>query len=302
MMDPSRKRAGLTMIELIVTLSLIGVLVSLLLTGVMAARGSSDRIACANNLRQIGIALHNYHGVHGCLPPKPYRNVNDPNGVLGWMALILPEMDQAPAYTDAVAAVGLDTDAHHNPPHSGLMLVVRSYSCPSDARLKGPLETKYGYMATFTSYIGNEGANKQIGGNAQLGVLGNGLGIPLSMVTDGLSNTLMVEERPPPGSLQAGTWYPTGRVIGPGFQYPNNGMYLGGVTYFSTDPCNDLTGTIGPGRLENPCDRFHIWSLHRGGANVLFADGSAKFLRNSMGRVILDLATRAGGESVSVDD
>jgi prepilin-type processing-associated H-X9-DG protein/prepilin-type N-terminal cleavage/methylation domain-containing protein len=299
---PSHNRnIGITLIELLVVLAIFAIIAGLTLNAVMSARGASDRIACQNNLRQVGVALHNYHGTHGVLPNRPAKGNTEPENALGWMALILPEMDQGPAYSTAVAACKTETNSLKNPPHTGNDLVVKSYFCPTDTRLAEPLKTDFGFTATFTSYIGNSGCNKQDGKGGREGVLGIDAGIPLSRISDGTSQTLMVVERPPPAGLQAGIWYSGFIAVGPDHYGPNHGIILGGVAIVANDPCTNLTGTIGPGRLENHCDRLKIWSLHRGGANVLFADGAVKFLPNSTGKLILDLATRDGGETVAID-
>jgi prepilin-type processing-associated H-X9-DG protein len=127
-------------------------------------------------------------------------------------------------------------------------------------------------------------------------------GSRFAAVSDGLSQTIMVGERPPPDSLQAGWWYPGLVGYGTDFRGPNNVITLGGVLLFGGDPCTKIRGTLGPGRLDNPCDRFHLWSLHTGGANFLFADGSARFLSYSAEPIVIALATRAGGETVAIPD
>ena len=104
----------------------------------------------------------------------------------------------------------------------------------------------------------------------------------------------MVCERPPPNSYQAGQWYQAAMILerfgGPdGTMNNSNPVVLG-------DPCGS-GGGFGPGRLANPCDRLHFWSLHRGGANFVFADGSVRFLPHSANNILSALITRAGGET-----
>lgn len=125
-------------------------------------------------------------------------------------------------------------------------------------------------------------------------------------ITDGLSQTLAVGERPPPDTFQAGGWYSRGvpptlqwgrSFYGPDEQLPVHSFAVGG------DPCLNETGFVfGPGHTENPCDRYHFWSLHPRGANFLFADGSVRFYPHSSRQLLPALATRAGGETVAVPD
>src|SRR5579875_800417 len=135
------------------------------------------------------------------------------------------------------------------------------------------------------------------GGRAWDGLLGlPGPGIGFSEITDGLSQTLMVGERPPPDTFQAGRWY-TG-ALPPLFvlQGPETGMPVASPAN-PTDPCKGPF-RFGPGRTANPCDRYHFWSLHPGGAHFLFADGSVHFVPYSAVSIMVSLGTRAGGEVI----
>lgn len=126
---------------------------------------------------------------------------------------------------------------------------------------------------------------------------------PLSAVTDGMSQTVMIGERPPPDSLQAGRWY-TGSQNGSwDMNLGPEGAMPVRTPAVATDPeCVGPVYAYGPGRLDNPCDRYHLWSLHSGGANFAYADGSVRFLSYSGAAVLPALATRAGGEAVPVPE
>ncbi len=127
-------------------------------------------------------------------------------------------------------------------------------------------------------------------------------GVRIVDITDGSSQTLIVAERPPPDTLQAGKWYTWVAVFGVWanrYGPDENLVAEGGIV-----PGDNCAGPFrfGPGRTDNNCDRYHFWSLHPGGGNFAFADGSVHFLRYSAADILPALATRAGGEVVGVPD
>jgi prepilin-type N-terminal cleavage/methylation domain-containing protein/prepilin-type processing-associated H-X9-DG protein len=291
------RRKGYSMVELLVVISIIGILLGLLLPAVQQGREAAARVQCQNNMRQIGIALHNYHDSHGHLPPGQPKNQDDPNYSLTWDALILPQIDQGPLWAQTERAFQTRPRwPYDNPPHVALATVVKTYVCPDDGRLFSPITDRDGVTAAYTSYLGVRG-----GGRAD-GVLGiRPKGINLTSITDGTSQTLMVGERPPPDTLQAGWWYSRTRAGGGvwGVLYgPDDAIATDGSTT-PTDPCRGPF-RFGPGRTSNPCDRHHFWSLHPGGANFLFADASVHFMLYSAQPIMIALGTRNGGEVVAL--
>src|SRR5579884_1473388 len=200
-------RAGVTLVELLVVLGIVGVLLGVLLPAVQGAREAAARVRCLNNLRQIGLALHNYHDTNGHFPPNKPKGVGDPNFSLGWMALILPQMDQDPVWAEVMPAFAQHPRwPYDNPPHVAQNAVIQPYVCPDDSgRLSMPLVDHDGIQATFTSYIGVRG-----GLALPDGVFAGSPGIRIADIHDGTSNTLMVGERPPPSDLLAGWWYCSG--------------------------------------------------------------------------------------------
>jgi len=290
------QRWGFSLVELLVTIGVIGVLVGLTLPAVQQARESAARTSCLNNLKQIGLGLHAYHSSHGRFPGSNTQIR------LGWMVLILPQMGEESLYQRSVAACRIDPDPLHNPPHIGLATVVPTYVCPDDGRLWTPLTDSLQVTAAFTSYIGIWGSFAPGATQGLPGVLGGQAGCRMSQIRDGTSQTLMAGERPPPDSLQAGWWYPVyyGYILG--FRGPNNVLRLGDTAfpYSPNDGCVISKGTFGPGTTSNPCDRWHLWSLHSGGANFLFADGSARFLSYSAEPLMIALGSRDGGELVEL--
>lgn len=298
-----RATTGTTLVELLVVIGILGVLMGLLIPAVQQIRESAARTKCQNNFRQIGLALHGFHASHGRLPPNPtapYPNPN-PNAVLSIWALILPGIEQGPLWSASEAACGVDPVPYHNPPHVGYSTVVPTYVCRDDGNSAYPRTDRFQTTAAYTSYIGVAGNGDAARG---AGVLGKRPGIALTDIHDGASQTLMVGERPPPDTLIAGRWYTIvwdsawGLVAG-----PDETMAVVPALLPDDIACARAPLRFGPGRVENPCDRYHFWSLHPGGSNWLFADGSVRYLTYATLEPTLSaLASRAGGEAVTLPD
>lgn len=298
-------RRGVTLVEVLVVIGVVGILVGLSLPAVQRVRGAADRASCLDRLRQLGLALQNHHTSHGRLPPVPARmgDKHDPAIALGWMAALLPYVEQDALYRTARSACAVDTNPLHNPPHTPFATPVRSFVCPADGRLTSPLTDEFGVTAGYSSYLGITGSGLTRTGQFGSGVFGEMPGIRLTDITDGTSQTVAIGERPPPASLRAGWWYPgsIGTLDPP--RGPNGVISLGVIVTMLYDPqCEMGRVWFGPGRLDNTCDRFHLWSLHSGGGNFLFADGSARFLPYSAEAILHPLATRSGGETVQLPD
>jgi prepilin-type N-terminal cleavage/methylation domain-containing protein/prepilin-type processing-associated H-X9-DG protein len=293
-------RPGFSLVELLVVIGVIGVLVGLILPAVQSARGSAAQTGCLNNLRQVGLAAHNYEAAFGRFPPLPVSDPkqSDPNEVLCWMALLLPQMDQSPLWDAATSACLTGAPPYDDPPHTPLVAVVRSFVCPADGRLSWPLTDVYGRSAAYTSYLGVSGGWPQA--ELEPGVFFFRPGIPIRDITDGTSQTLFAGERPPPDSLQAGRWYPRGWLGPKTYPGPDGSMWVSRFIYPDDNECRAAGSSYGPGQPTNPCDRYHFWSFHPGGANWLFADGSCKYLPYSARPVLDALATVSGGEVVEV--
>jgi prepilin-type processing-associated H-X9-DG protein/prepilin-type N-terminal cleavage/methylation domain-containing protein len=290
------RRCGLTLVELLVVIAIIGVLLALLLPAVQRVRGAANRMQCLNHLKQIGLALHDYHDTNRVLPPGcSYFNGADPYPHMSWCTRLLPFLEQEAMWRDAQKAFAQQPFFLNNPPHTGLGTVVPAFTCPADPRTlvakEGPLKI------AFTAYLGVEGTDQ----SSRDGLLFLDSRVRLTDVTDGTSNTLMVGERPPSADLVLGWWYA-------GWGQSKDGscdMVLGvrerNVSTYGPG-CPSGPYQYGPGRTSNQCDAFHFWSLHSGGANFLFADGSVRFLSYSANAVMPALATRAGGESAAVPE
>jgi prepilin-type processing-associated H-X9-DG protein len=299
---PQTYRHGHSIVEALVVTGLITVLLGLLLPAIQRVREAAARLVCQSNLKQLGIAVHHFHNDYKYLPPTPRRRDRKPHPTqhLGWMAQLLPYLEQDGLYASSLSAGQLDPDPLHNPPHVGLATVIKPFVCASDSRLLRPQTDHANLTASFTSYIGINGTLPPGRQRGELGMI-TGLGLGLADVRDGLSNTIMVGERPPPDTFQAGLWYPYFHGHAIGMRGPNNVLVLGGLVLDPVrDPCALSGIPFGPGVTSNPCDRFHLWSLHPGGANFLFGDGSVRYLTYQARAEVMAMGSISGGEVVEL--
>jgi prepilin-type processing-associated H-X9-DG protein len=288
----------LTLVEVLVVIAIIGTLIGLLVPAVQRVRDAMIRARCLNQMRQIGLALHQYHDAQRSLPPcMSYHDGADPHPFLSWNTRILPFLEQQALWEGAEQAYALNRSFYPNPPHTNRTVVMPLFSCPADPRTLTVELLADGQRVTFTDYLGVEGTN-----HYRLdGVLFVDSHVRLADITDGASNTLCVGERPPSADGILGWWY-----AGEGQSKDGSGDMVLGVREYNEGQygrdCPRGPYSFGPGRAQNQCDAFHFWSLHIGGAHFLFADGSVHFLPYSAASILPALATRSGGESISVPD
>ncbi len=287
---PSRK--GFTLIELLVVIAIIALLVGLLLPAVQKVREAADNAQCKNNLKQLGLALHNYHDANERFP-APRGTHTAPQYLFtefrGWMCDILPYLEQT----------GLANAMYTNPWYVGFFAnygtPVKGYLCPSDPRNLLGVQSGNGAL---TSYVGVTGSDNDI--NLQFNGPTNGVfdissgGVRLTDITDGTSTTLLVGERPPTANLQLGWWSASDYDT-----LLSTRQLYGDI--FGAGGCVS-PGLFGPGSINGPCngDGNHFWSFHTGGGNWLFADGSVHFLPYSASALTIPLASRNGGETVDL--
>jgi prepilin-type processing-associated H-X9-DG protein/prepilin-type N-terminal cleavage/methylation domain-containing protein len=304
-MTMHRYRRGLTLVETLVVIAIIGVLLGIILAAVQLARGAAARLSCANKLRQIGLALHQYHNTHSCLPPgvshpelgswvypRPYGADRDPYPLLNWQARILPFVEQEALWAQIQEAYRLDRQLLEIPPHTASASPVPLFLCAAD-QPRTRSDPSLANSPGEASYIGVSGTND----SRRNGLLFLDSQVRFGDVSDGTSQTLLVGERPP-----SFVGAPRGRWHGGWGAWGSADAYLGVREEIGADK---LGCSIGPyhfqvGRRDDPCAVYHYWSFHNGGANFLFADGSVRFTSYSVDHLLPNLATRAGGETASL--
>jgi prepilin-type N-terminal cleavage/methylation domain-containing protein/prepilin-type processing-associated H-X9-DG protein len=311
--------AGFTLIELLVVIAIIAILVALLLPAIQAAREQARRSACTNNLKQIGVALANYTNRHGTLPPG-YQSIYSPlfeaelGPGWGWASMILPDLEQQALQNEIVFEAALQGPSMQ----TARLVPVSVFLCPSDNM---PLRWTATDSETwlYGGRIYSSGINIcDVAGSNYVGVFGiaepgvNGEGVfsrgsymPVTAITDGLSQTLCVGERSE--NLQQGrgmaTW--TGSAPGanlwscaPNPYEPDRG------TCVEEDGSGAILGHTGEG--HGPGDPYgdvnQFISRHGGGCFFLYCDGHVRYLRKEMNyQVYKALSTRNWGEITSDD-
>jgi prepilin-type processing-associated H-X9-DG protein/prepilin-type N-terminal cleavage/methylation domain-containing protein len=295
-----------TLIEVLVVISIIGVLIALLLPAVQAAREAARRVQCVNNLKQIGLALHNYESAHQTLPPG-YVSAFDATGTdlgpgWGWASMLLPQLEQATIFSSVNFSLNIEVPGNQ----TARLTIVSGFLCPSDhVEHSWPAVDRNILTGTAireicrvapSNYVGMNGTSEP--GPSGEGVMFRNSRIALKDITDGLSQTIAVGERS--HLLGPATW--TGAVTG-ALLFDDDGDQIG-TADLETAPGMILGHSgegIGPGSNKSEPNQFY--SLHAGrGANFLFVDGHVEFLKASMNyKSYLALSTRNRGEVISGD-
>src|SRR5262245_28727461 len=294
-----RNRDAATLLEFLVVIGVISILLGLLLSAVQKARGAATRLTCQNKLKQLALGLHGYHDQHDGFPPGHRgRRTLDGLRFTGWPLDVLPFIEQTAAHSIALEAFRRDANPFHNPPHQGLATGIPTYSCPEDGRANRPQwAARSKFAVAFSSYLGVSGRDYA----TRDGLFFHESRAGLRDVIDGTSATLLLGERPPSADFQYGWWYAGIGQRGTG----SADMILGVRERNVLAPamgsvCPSGAYSFVPSRLDDQCGMFHFWSLHVGGANFAFADGSVHFLAYSANSILPQLASRAGGEVVEV--
>jgi prepilin-type N-terminal cleavage/methylation domain-containing protein len=287
---------GMTLIELLVVIAIIAILIALLLPAVQQAREAARRTQCKNKLKQIGVALHNYHEAHGLFPPGYIQtDLSDPyeHTGLAWGTMLLPFVEQNTLYST------LDFNSPTVPTDA-----LVGWQCPSDPEIHGQagwndatwgiggtpprrrLQPNFIDFAAKASYVGNYGANVLDSGPGN-GLLFGNSSIRLRDLTDGVSATIAAGER----SME------TGHAVWAAVHY-NQIRAMVGTTTAVDDDGHFVLGGTGYG-LSSPVDAYGFNSTHTGGLHVLICDGSVQFVSELIDSTTWrHLGNRSDGELV----
>ncbi len=296
-----RSDQGFTLIELLVVIAIIAILIALLLPAVQQAREAARRTQCKNNLKQIGIALHNYHDTYSKFPPGGFwNNVNSGQQYQQGSLLthLLPYVEQANMFQQIPfnAPPGRDINTATLPDGRLMRTVftVPTYRCPSDTVTIG-----FNGISTIQNYAGSKGASNAgspAAGHTTGGATacpdaflsfakgtgyGNGVSGPfyrnnrcdsIADCRDGLSNTIYVGEVRPECSNH----------MRQGWLASNNGQGMASTLYpINLDTCSEVPST-GCRWVNNWTNEFGFRSRHVGGAQFLLGDGAVRFFSENI--------------------
>jgi prepilin-type N-terminal cleavage/methylation domain-containing protein len=305
-MLPSRRSRAFTLVELLVVIAIIGILVALLLPAVQAAREAARRISCQNNMKQLGLSLHNYHDTHKALPPS---RTSSPNHT--WAPFLFPFIEQTNLYDQYNWNVNWD----HPGNQPTIATDISTFRCPSAPggtsrrdRVRNGIQAATSDYAPIAGVANIVVTSGYISNTNLRGAIVARKWVRLAEITDGTSNTLFMGEdagrpafwissgrgpqnnRPGGGNLSVSN----GRVRGAGWADTSNAIPL---HTFRRD------GLRVPGPCPMNCtNNNEAFSFHPGGIDTVLADGSVRFLSETITiPTYAGLITRSGGEIVQID-
>jgi prepilin-type N-terminal cleavage/methylation domain-containing protein/prepilin-type processing-associated H-X9-DG protein len=292
--------AAFTLVELLVVIAIIGVLIALLLPAVQAAREAARRMTCTNKLKQFGIGMHNYHDSHGTFPSGiavdgGSKCPNQSGGMAGaratWAVQILPYIEQTPlwdkfvqteTFTMSYDNVGSSTN------HALATQPNPAFWCPSDPFAKGSATNYMVCAGGGPPFTGGERVQKDFCAATEFGgflLYYNGVfyvnsGTRMADITDGTSNCYLMSEtkymysRDCPNPNKAGCWA-CGAYLGAAWRY-----YVNLIA--AVEPINKAPYAAGPPNCNEGNVGRTFGSMHPGGCNALFGDGSVHFMSETM--------------------
>lgn len=327
-----RPRSAFTLIELLVVVAIIAVLIGLLLPAVQKVREAAARMSCMNNLKQVGLACHNYHDAKQCFPTKNGDGVTYVDS-WPWLVQIQVYVEQQNAQNPNVLKV-IQCPSHPFANRDDLFrfggttyqigrtfYVALAERADFQTEAYSPISANNGVSKSVYTYPNDTGVIKMADRNYVVTrdpvtnafisqVLTYGKGTGLINIQDGTSNTLMIGERAPSLDGYIGAWTSASDntyvpVYADSLIYQTDKPKYSSSPRGTEKPC-PKPAVVGPGSAKDYCVVNSLNSMHLGGANFLFADGSARFMTfeitrsmpNGSKSVIEALVSRSGGEVI----
>jgi prepilin-type N-terminal cleavage/methylation domain-containing protein len=308
----TRTRRAFTLIELLVVIAIIAVLIGLLLPAVQKVREAAARSKCQNNLKQIGLALNNFHSTYGCFPPGALSGakdnvtlsnarrvgVNTPGVIYSWSPFLLPYIEQDNIFRQYSLTVNWNDSANQ----SAIANQIPTFLCPSTPNSTGRVctggvnnpPTDYGPNNAYSSALATAGYCDVVADYNGVLQLNRCYSIP--EIRDGTANTLMLSEcAGRPDRWVLGKLVTVGGGQDGGWANRDNEYIVHGA--------QTSNGTTAPGPCHTNCNNGNeVYSFHQGGANHVFADGSVHFITASMDiRQFVKFVTRQAGDITPSD-